>query len=195
MADKTPSLEELAALVEKAGAENEVLKAANEKLTADLTALQKAQAEAKDGEIASLTKRLDDLAKSNGELTAALATVTAEREQGAYLLKAKDYGHLPVGQAEIAKALRSIDKIGGDEAASITAILKAADAAMADVLKVAPGLAVGAVDPASPQAQLDTLVQKAIAANPKLDEAHAYAAVLKTDAGKALYAETIEKRN
>ena len=149
--------------------------------TDDGVALRKSAGEA----LIEMAKRTDAIAKENADLR-------AEREQNALEKRAEaEIPHLPGDVTAHAAMLKAIDGIENDvhrEAASNA--LKAADAAMSAAFK--SNGHVGQPPPGTADDALDRLAKAQAKEHGESYEA-AYADVLKSAEGRALYAETLNR--
>ena len=187
-----PTLEDLDKAVKAAADENARILAEKTKLEAEKVELQKqldaanaAAVEKANKEATDLTKRLEDETKARTALEKRLAEIEDEREIAKYVTKAADYKHLPMTPAELAPALRAIDKLAKDQAEVIHKALAATSEALGKALEALPYVR-SDVPTSGPEAEYNGLVQK-YATEKGVDEAAATDAVLKTEAGKQAY--------
>ena len=131
----------------------------------------------------AMAKKNDTIAKEN-------ATLRAEREQAALEKRADaELSHLPGDVKTRAAMLRAIDAIDGDaQREAAHSALKANNAAMSKAFETIGHN--GQPESGSPEDTLDKLA-KAHAEKHSVSHAAAYAEVLKTDEGNALYAKTL----
>ena len=200
MAEKTaPTLEDLDKAVKAAADENAKVLAEKAQLEADKAELQKqldaanaAAVEKANKEATDLTKRLEDETKARTALEKRLAEIEDEREIAKYVTKAADYKHLPLTAAELAPALRAVDKLAKEQAEVIHKALAASSEALGKALDALPF-----VNPMAPaggaEAEWNGLIQKHMA-EAKVDELAATDAVSKTDAGRRAYAKMMAEQ-
>lgn len=198
MADK-PTLEQLDKAVQDAAAENAKILAEKAKLETEAADLRKqldaanaAAVEKAAKESTDLTKRLEDETKARTALEKRLAEIEDEREIAKYVTKAADYKHLPLTAAELAPALRAIDKLAPEQAEVIHKALAASSEALGKALDALPF-----VNPMAPaggaEAEWNGLIQKHMA-EAKVDELVATDAVSKTEAGRRAYAKMMAEQ-
>lgn len=189
-----------------------------EKAVAELTAANVTLTKAKDeaeAKVTDLTKAAD-IAKNDEVLKVGEtevrksavgdATFAMFKAQQADLQKAKDetemvtlqkraeteLGQLPGETVAKAKVLKAIAKMSDEDKAVLDTMLKAGQAAIAKGFAKF-GVVNGGVNGDNPEAKLETLA-KARATKDGISYAKAYTAVLDTDEGKQLYADSKESR-
>lgn len=200
--DKVAKLEKAAKEKAKADAEDEADGGADEATE------KRIKTEVEKRVTAELAKR-DEIAKTDetfesegvtirksevGEPTFKLLKSQAERlEMNEFTKRAEgEFKHLPGEPVAKAKAVRAVSKMSKEDREAVEAMLKAGEKAMADQLKVI-GKDGGASGDGA-EAKLDALA-KAYAAEKKVDFNKAYNAVLETEEGRALYAQSKTERN
>jgi hypothetical protein len=185
--------------LEKAAAdatsERDAAKAETETVKADL-AKAKAEPAGEDDFLKSLSPGAREAFQKQAErLEKAESMAKAERDHRIdqeFLAKAANVT-VPGDRAQIAKAMRTIDELGGDVAETFTRILRYADemAHQAGITKMV-GYD-GGDDSSDPQSKLETLAKTRAEKNGE-PYAKAYTAVLDTPEGQSLYAE-LDKRS
>ena len=199
MAEKNaPTLEDLDKAVKAAEAANAAVVAEKAKLETEAAELRKQLADATaaaaaktEAEKTELTKRLDAEAERSAKLEKRLAEIEDEREIAKYVTKAADYRHLPLTAAELAPALRAVDKLAKDQAEVIHKALAASSEALGKALDALPF--VNPMAPTGAEAEWNGLVQKHMA-EAKVDEVAATDAVAKTEAGRRAYAKMVAEQ-
>lgn len=200
MAEKNaPTLEDLDKAVKAAEAANAAVVAEKAKLETEAAELRKQLADATaaaaaktEAEKTELTKRLDAEAERSAKLEKRLAEIEDEREIAKYVSKAEaDYRHLPLTAAELAPALRAVDKLAKEQAEVIHKALAASSEALGKALDALPF--VNPMAPTGAEAEWNGLVQKHMA-EAKVDELAATDAVAKTEAGRRAYAKMVAEQ-
>lgn len=137
--------------------------------------------------------RLIAMAKRNDADRSELVKLSTDRAREALSKRADDeLGNLPGDASAKIELLKAVDSIPAEHKASVTALLKAANAGVAKAFERA-GTGGGAADAGSPEAALETLA-KAEATKSGLPYAKAYAKVLETPEGSSLYAKHAEAK-
>ena len=199
MADKiTPTLEDLDKAVKAAADENAKVLAEKAKLEASMAELQKqldaakAEAVAKAAaEATDLTKRLEAETTARTALEKRLAEIEDEREIAKYVAKAADYKHLPLTAAELAPALRGIDKLAKEQAEVIHKALSASSEALGKALDALPF--VNSAVPTGAEAEWNGMLEKYMTDH-KVDLLKANDAVAATEIGKRVYARMVAEQ-
>ena len=199
MAEKTaPTLEQLDKAVQDAAAENAKILAEKTKLEADKAELQKqldaanaAAVEKAAKESADLTKRLEDETKARTDLEKRLAQIEDERELSQYVAKAADFKHLPLTAAELAPALRAVDKLAKEQAEVIHKALSASSEALGKALDALPF--VNSAVPTGAEAEWNGMLEKYMTDH-KVDLLKANDAVAATEIGKRVYARMVAEQ-
>lgn len=188
IAELTKSVEDLTKKLEAETSALAIAKAALKKSESEVTALKAAEEIAKSDETLTVDGITVRKSKVDPDLFAVIKAQAERTEITEFekMAASGDFARLPLTPVEKAKALRAVHKMAEADRNAVLTLLKAGNSAMGSVLRVVG--AGGDVPAGSAQEKFDKAVGD-FAKSKNMDKDAAADAFLKTDEGRALYAE------